>query len=155
MRREQRGGGQSHEPPRTTETAPLDAALRVTGGPRWERVRRFTEEDAARILRSHARTEARDWAKDHRSTSAAAPMLSDAYGLRGTGAAATPLKGTDATASRHVRGTGDSREKTCRFAGVSNESNLFPPLKKANRTFCGRACLARRKATTASTLRRL
>jgi hypothetical protein len=43
-----------------------------------------------------------------------------------TGATVTPLKGTDATASRHVRGhEGDSREKTCRFAGVSNESNLI------------------------------
>jgi hypothetical protein len=83
------------------------AALGVDGGPRCERIRRLTEEDAARILRSRTRTSARDWANDHRSTLAAAPMLSDAFGhgLRGTGAAATQLKGTDATASRHVRGT--------------------------------------------------
>ena len=33
-----------------------------------EWVRRFAEEDAARILRSHIRTEARDWANDDRST---------------------------------------------------------------------------------------
>ena len=76
-----------------------------TVGHYCERIRRFTEEDAARNLRSHTRTHARDWAKDHRSTSAAAPILSDAYGRRGTGPSATPLKGTDATASRHVRGT--------------------------------------------------
>jgi hypothetical protein len=76
-----------------------------TAGHDCERVRRFTEEDAARILRSHSRTDARDRANDHRSTSAAAPMLSDAYGLRGPGASASPLKGTDATVSRHVRGT--------------------------------------------------
>jgi hypothetical protein len=78
-----------------------------TAGRDCERIRRFTEEHPARILRSHTRTDARDWANDHRSTSAAAPMLSHAvgHGLRGTGASATPLKGTDATASRHVRGT--------------------------------------------------
>jgi hypothetical protein len=78
-----------------------------TVGHDCERVRRFTEEDAARILRSHSRTEARDWANDDRSTSAAAAMLSAAFGhgLRGTGASAKPLKGTGATASRHVRGT--------------------------------------------------
>jgi hypothetical protein len=72
-----------------------------------EWVRWFTEEHAVRILRSHTGTEARDWANDHRSTSAAAPMLSDAFGhvLRGTGASVTPLMGTDATASRQVRGT--------------------------------------------------
>jgi hypothetical protein len=83
------------------------AALRVDGGPRLRAVRRYTEEDAARILRSHSRTDARDWANDHGSSSAAAPMLSDAvgHGLHGTGASATPLKGTDATASRRVRGT--------------------------------------------------
>ena len=76
-----------------------------TVGRDCERIRRFTEEDAAGILRSHSRTYARDWAKDHRSTSAAAPMLSDVYGRRGTGSSATRLKGTDATASCHVRGT--------------------------------------------------
>jgi hypothetical protein len=72
-----------------------------------ERVRRFTEEHAARILCSHSRTGARGWANDHRSTSAAALMLSDAFGhgLRGTGASATPLKGTRTTVWRHVRGT--------------------------------------------------
>jgi hypothetical protein len=72
-----------------------------------ERIRRSTEEHAARLVRSRIRTDARDWANDHRSTSAAAPMTSDAFGhgLRGTGASATPLKGTAATASRHVRGT--------------------------------------------------
>lgn len=79
----------------------------LTAGHDCERIRRFTEEHAAMILRSYTRTDARDWANDHRSTSAAAPMLSDAFGhgVRGTGASATPLKGTDATASRHVRGT--------------------------------------------------
>jgi len=53
-----------------------------------------------------SRTYARDWANDHRSTSAAVPMLSEAFrhGFRGTGASATPLKGTDATASGRVRG---------------------------------------------------
>ena len=51
-----------------------------TVGHDCERIRRFTEEDAARTLRSHSQTYARDWAKHHRSTSAAAPMLSDAYG---------------------------------------------------------------------------
>ena len=83
------------------------AVLRVDGGHDCERVRRFTEEHAARIVRSHTRTEARDWANDRRSASAAAPMLSDAFGhgLRGTGASVTPIKGTDATASRDVRGT--------------------------------------------------
>jgi len=69
------------------------------------RVRRFTAEDAAGILRSHDRTYARDWANNHRSTSAAAPILSDAHGLRGIGTSAILVKGTDATASRHVRGT--------------------------------------------------
>ena len=68
-----------------------------------ERVRRFLEEHAARIMRASTRTDARDWAND----AAAALILSDAFGheLCGTGAWATPLKGTDATASRHVRGT--------------------------------------------------
>ena len=78
---------------------------RVAGEHDCERVSRFAEEDAARILRSHIRTEASDWANDDRSTSAAAPMLSDADALRGTIATVPPLKGTDATASRHVRGT--------------------------------------------------
>jgi hypothetical protein len=79
----------------------------LTAGHDCGRIRRFAEEDAARILRSHTRTETRDRANDHRSPSAAALMVSDAfgYGLRGTGASATPLKGTDATASRLVRGT--------------------------------------------------
>jgi hypothetical protein len=78
-----------------------------TAGQDCERVRRFTEEHAARILRSHTRTDAREWANDHRSISAVVPMLSDAFGhgLRGTGASAAPLKGTDTPASRHVRGT--------------------------------------------------
>jgi len=68
-----------------------------------ERVRRFTEEDAARMLRSDSRTYARDWADDHRSSSAAL-IPSDTHGLRGIGMSAIPLKGTGATASRHVRG---------------------------------------------------
>jgi hypothetical protein len=78
-----------------------------TAGNDRERVRRFAEEHAARILRSHIRTDAREWANDHRSTSAAAPMLSGAvgHGLRGTATSPTPLKGTAVTASRHVRGT--------------------------------------------------
>jgi hypothetical protein len=78
-----------------------------TAGHDYARVRRFTEEDAASVLRSYAPTDARDWINDHRSTSAAAPMLSDPFrhGLRGTGAPATPLKGTHPTASRKVRGT--------------------------------------------------
>jgi len=78
-----------------------------TVGHDCERICRFTEEVAARILRSHSQTYARDWANDHRSRSAAAPILSDAFGhgLRGTRASATPLQGTDAIASRHVRGT--------------------------------------------------
>jgi hypothetical protein len=85
-----------------------------------------------RILRSHSRTGARDRANDHPSNAARPPMLRDAFAhaLRGTIAPVTPLKGTDATASRRLRATlRDSREKTGRFAGVSNESNLFPPLK--------------------------
>jgi hypothetical protein len=69
------------------------------------RVRRFSEEDAARILRSHSRTHPRDWANDHRSGSAAATLSDAGRGLRGTGASVTPIKGTDATGSRHVRGT--------------------------------------------------
>jgi hypothetical protein len=60
-----------------------------------------------RILRAATRTAARNRANEHRSSSMAAPTLSDAFshGLRGTGASATSLKGTDATASRRVRGT--------------------------------------------------
>ena len=79
----------------------------LTVGHDCARVRRVTEEDAARILRRPTRTDARDWANDHRSTSAAALMLSHALGQghRGSGASAIPVKGTDATASRHVRGT--------------------------------------------------
>jgi hypothetical protein len=95
--------------------SPEDDRQRMDGRPRCastagrdcERVRRFTEEHAARILCASTRTEARDWANDHRSPSAAALMLSDAFGheLRGTGASATPVKGPDATAWRYVRGT--------------------------------------------------
>jgi hypothetical protein len=95
--------------------SPEDDRQGSDGRPRWastaghdcERVRRFTEEDAARILRSHSRTDARAWANDHSSTTARPPMLRDAsaHALRGTIATVTPLKGTDATASRHVRGT--------------------------------------------------
>jgi hypothetical protein len=72
-----------------------------------ERVRRLTGEYAARILRASIRTEARDWASDHPSTPAAPPMLSHAFGhaLRGTIATVTALKGTEAVASRLVRGT--------------------------------------------------
>jgi hypothetical protein len=82
-----------------------DRRLRAasTAGHDCERVRRFAEEHAARILCSHTRTEARDWATDCRSSPAAPPMLRD--GLRGSIANVTPLEGTDATASRHVRGT--------------------------------------------------
>jgi hypothetical protein len=70
----------------------------------WVRVRRFTEEDAARMLRSNSRTDARDWAVDLGNDH---PMLSDAFGhgLRSTRGAATLLKGTVAIAARHVRGT--------------------------------------------------
>jgi hypothetical protein len=64
-----------------------------TAGHDCERVRRFTEEDAARILRAHTRTEARDWATDCRSSPAAPPMLRDVDGLRGSIANVTPLKG--------------------------------------------------------------
>jgi hypothetical protein len=77
----------------------------LTAGRNRERVRRFTEEHAVRILRSDTRTDARDWANDHRSTSAATPRLSDAYGLRATRRLDDSFKGTDANASRHVRGT--------------------------------------------------
>jgi len=84
-----------------TDGGPSSAS---TAGRDCARIRRFTEEDAARILRSLIRTEARDWANDHRSTSAAALMLSAAHGLRGAGGSVIRLKGTDATASGHVRG---------------------------------------------------
>jgi hypothetical protein len=84
-------------PPRSASTAGHDC----------ERVRRFTEEHAARILRASTRTEARDWAHDHPSTLAAPPRLGDAFAhaLRGTIAPVTPLKGTEAVASPLVRGT--------------------------------------------------
>jgi hypothetical protein len=78
-----------------------------TAGHDCERVRRFIEEHAREDLaRIHPHRGPR-LGQHHRSTSAAAPMLSDAFGhgLRGTGASVIPLKGTDATASRHVRGT--------------------------------------------------
>jgi hypothetical protein len=77
-----------------------------TAGHDCERVRRSAEEDAARILCSHTRTEARDWATDCRSSAAVPPMSSDAFGhvLRGTVAAVARLKGTDATASRQRSG---------------------------------------------------
>ena len=107
-----------------------DLGFGSTTGHGCERVRWFSGEHATRILHSDTRTDARDWADDHRSPSAVAPMLRDAFahGLRTTSGAAPPLKGTDATASRHVRGTlGDNCDKTCRFAGVSNGSNLFSP----------------------------
>jgi hypothetical protein len=73
----------------------------------YERVRRFAGEHAARILPSLIRTEARDWADNYPSTAPTPAMLSDGFGhgLRGTGASATLLKGTGATAWRHVRGT--------------------------------------------------
>jgi hypothetical protein len=66
-----------------------------TAGHDCERIRRFTEEHAVRILRSDTRTDARDWANDHPSTTARPPMLRDAFAhaLRGTIATVTPLKG--------------------------------------------------------------
>ena len=95
--------------------SPEDDQVGTDGQPHWaltashdrRRIRRFTEEDAARILRASISNEARDLANDPRLPPATAPMPRDAFGhgLRGTGASATPLKGTHVTASRHVRGT--------------------------------------------------
>jgi len=71
------------------------ADSRGASSSRATRIRRFTEEHAARILRSDTRTDARDWTNDHRSSSAAAPTLRNAFGhgRRGTGASARPFKG--------------------------------------------------------------
>jgi hypothetical protein len=76
-----------------------------TAGHYCARIRRFTEEHATRILRSHARTDARNWATIICRSRRRRRGDRFGHGLRGTIATMTPLKGTDATAPRHVRGT--------------------------------------------------
>jgi hypothetical protein len=93
-----RGGRRRHEP---------TAGLSVEGRRRCERVRRSIEEHAREDLaRFHPHRGPQPGQRSSVEFDDSA-MLSDAlrHGLRGTGASATSIKGTDTTVSRRVRGT--------------------------------------------------
>jgi hypothetical protein len=88
-------------------TARTDRRPLVDGRRRYERVGRFIEEHAREDLaRFHPHRGPQPGQRSSVEFDDSA-MLSDAlrHGLRGTGASATSIKGTDTTVSRRVRGT--------------------------------------------------
>ncbi len=92
---------------RTTGAASADdRAPRRSAEHDCKRVRRFDEEHATRILRTLNRTEAQAWANPYRSSvSALRALQRRRRGQSRPRAVVTPLKGTETTAPRQVRGT--------------------------------------------------